>query len=258
MQNRKIMQLAEEVLKRTEYYNENCEDGSECNYQLAYVLVKGDEADPDDAIAYAFCGEDIVVFNPLKGPETARFILDWAFSIDTDLLMYLEQGYELAGMSLENHCCIWSYVETYPGDITCNEGMEKYSDYCEQNGITEELLASLFIDDGYANCSEDTAVAITELETSLQKESKIHETMTRVNDYYQKHGTLDGCPYLNKEEITALEADIGTAWHWEDSPYTSFQVERVKSRIGILQDTIKTFKRRLSEFDSEVGGIKLE
>ena len=92
----------------------------------------------------------------------------------------------------------------------------------------------------------------------MQKESKIHETMTQVNAYYQNHGTLDGCPYLSEEEIAAMEADMGKAWHWEDSPYTSFQIERVKGRISILKDTIKVFKRRLSELDSEVGGIKLE
>ncbi len=255
MRNREIMRHVESVLKQTTCYKENSENNAVCNYQLDYVLVKGgDKAIPDDMIAFASCGEYMIKFNPLKGADDVCNVFDWSFSFDSDLFMYLENGFELAGMSLNGHCCVWSFVELTSNEYTDYlDGKEAYFRYCDRNGVTEELLSSLFIDDGFANCSEDTATAIVELESSLQRESKIQETMAQVNAYYHRHRTLDGCPYLNVEETAKIKADMEGAWHWEDAPYTSFQVERVNDRVRQLQDTIKTFKRRLSEIEQYSG-----
>ena len=139
----KIMRQAERALKRTEVYREN-RSGShdpEDNFQLDYVLVKGSKSTPDTAIAYAHYEDNIITFDPFQNSD-AKGIWDWAFSFDGDLFMYLEQGYELAGMSLETHGVVWEEIAECHGNGSINypKGMQHYLNYCNRNGVTVELL----------------------------------------------------------------------------------------------------------------------
>lgn len=139
----KIMRQAERALKRTEVYHENRSDSidPESNFQLDYVLVKGSKSDPDTAIAYAHYEDNVILFNPFQSGDT-KSIWDWAFSFDSDLFMYLEQGYDLAGMSLETHSVVWGEIAERHGDNSINypKGMQHYLNYCKRNGVTAELL----------------------------------------------------------------------------------------------------------------------
>lgn len=140
----KIMRQAEHALKRTEVYRENSSDSHdpENNFQLDYVLVKGNKPTPDTAIAYAHYQDALISFNPLESITEVKYVFDWAFSFDSDLFMYLEQGYELVGMSLESHCVAWEEINEYHKDDNINyqKGMQRYLNYCKQNGVTVELL----------------------------------------------------------------------------------------------------------------------
>lgn len=140
----KIMRVAERTLKRTEPYLENRSDSNnpENNYQLDYVLAKGSSPTPDTAIAYAHCLDEIISFNPLDSDAHAQNVWEWAFSFDSELFEYLEQGYDLAGMSLEAHCAAWSEIEEYHDNdgIIHPKGMQRYLDYCKRNRVTAELL----------------------------------------------------------------------------------------------------------------------
>ena len=144
----KIMRLAERALKRTEPYLENRTDSNnpEDNYQLDYVLVKGSSPTPDTAIAYAHYQDEMISFNLFGNDPDTRYLWDWSFSFDSDLFEYLEQGYGLAGMSLEAHCAAWSEIEEYREDdgISHPKGMQQYLDYCKRNKVTAELLRREF------------------------------------------------------------------------------------------------------------------
>ncbi|MCH5352858.1 MAG: hypothetical protein J1E06_05280 [Acutalibacter sp.] len=144
----KIMRLAERALKRTEPYLENRTDSNdpEDNFQLDYVLVKRNSSTPDTAIAYAHLWDELISFHPLDSDPHAQNVWEWAFSFDRDLFEYLEQGYGLAGMSLEAHCAAWSEIEEYhEGDgINHTKGMQQYLDYCKRNKVTVELLRREF------------------------------------------------------------------------------------------------------------------
>ena len=148
----KIMRLAERALKRTEPYLENRTDSNnpEDNYQLDYVLVKGSSPTPDTAIAYAHCLDEMISFNPLDSDVHAQNVWDWAFNFDSDLFEHLEQGYGLAGMSLEAHCAVWSEIEEYHDNNGINhpKGMQQYLYYCKRNRVTAELLRREFQYDG--------------------------------------------------------------------------------------------------------------
>ena len=140
----KIMRMAERALKRTEAYRENRSDSSdpEDNFQLGYVLAKSGKSSPDTVIAYAHYEDIVISFNPLAGGDETKSIFDWAFSFDGDLFSYLEQGYEIVGMSLETHGVVWAEIAESHGDdgISAYKGMQRYLNYCKRNGVTVELL----------------------------------------------------------------------------------------------------------------------
>lgn len=146
------MRLAERALKRTQPYLENRTDSNnpEDNYQLDYVLVKGSSPTPNAAIAYAHCLDEMISFNPFDSEAQSQHVWDWAFGFDSDLFRYLEQGYGLAGMSLEAHCAAWSEIEEYHDKDGINhpKGMQQYLDYCKRNRVTAELLRREFQYDG--------------------------------------------------------------------------------------------------------------
>ena len=52
----------------------------------------------------------------------------------------LQEGYELAGMSMESHAVVWDFIDKCHEDIESEKGMQKYLGYCKRNGITRERL----------------------------------------------------------------------------------------------------------------------
>lgn len=146
----KIIRTAERVLKRTEPYLENRTDSNnpEDNFQLGYVVAKGNSSKPDTAIAYAHWADEIISFTPLDSDVHFQNVWDWSFSFDSDLFKYLEQGYDLVGMSLESHCAAWSEIEEYHEYLSNPKGMQRYLNYCKQNKVTAELLRKEFQYDG--------------------------------------------------------------------------------------------------------------
>lgn len=145
----KIIRTAERVLKRTEPFLENRADSNnpKDNFQLGYVLIKGSKTTPDTAVAYAICHDDIISFNPLEHvPKTDNIY--WGFSFDSDLFHFMEQGYDLVGMSPESHCAAWSEIEEYHKYLSHPKGMQRYLDYCKRNKVTAELLRKELQHDG--------------------------------------------------------------------------------------------------------------
>ena len=138
----KIMRIVERAMKRTAPYLEKRADSTdpEDNFQLGHVLTRSKGTVPEDIVAYAYCLDEILLLHPLIAK--AQSIGDWAFNYDSDLFSYLEQGYDLAGMSLESHCGAWSDIEAFydNGDIEHMKGMQVYLRYCKRKGITVELL----------------------------------------------------------------------------------------------------------------------
>ncbi len=144
MNKAKIMRSAERALKRTGEYLENRTGSSdpEDNYQLDYVLIGEGKPVPDNAFAYAHYEDCIISFYPLEGRDELTGHWDQAFSFDLDLFSFLEQGYELAGMSLAAHCAAWGEIAEYHhcDYFDHRKGLQMYLRYCKRNGITASLL----------------------------------------------------------------------------------------------------------------------
>lgn len=134
----KIMRTAERTLKRTKEYQQNREFGLEENYQIIYVLAKGNKSVPDKVTAFAGYEDEVISF-PLFKEDAA--IWHWGFNFERDLFGYLESGYELVGMTAECHYDVWSTIEEWgESGIDNKKGMQKYLAYCKRNGISKEKL----------------------------------------------------------------------------------------------------------------------
>lgn len=127
------------MLKRTEKYQEQREFGQQDNYEVLYVLAKGNHKQSDEMVAYAgVVDETVISFHPFKNEAVTH---SWDFNIDDDLFGYLEDGYELVGMTMDSHYNVWCCIEEWhDGDIDHTKGMQKYLGYCKRNGITLEKL----------------------------------------------------------------------------------------------------------------------
>lgn len=83
--------------------------------------------------------------------------------------------------------------------------------------------------------------AVRELKAQLEGLEQLHDTMRKVNDYYQKHKTLDGCPHMPADQIETAKAAMGLArgWRAEVKPFDSYALISNNAAIHRLKDRIE-------------------
>lgn len=144
LSNEKIMRKAERVLKRTKMYQEHKDDGEDEKFRMQYIVLKGERREPEEILAFAGNMDGMIMFLPFEGNEFVE-IPGWNFCFDEDLFFYLENGYQLCGMSLECHFSVWREIEVSNGlDTEHFQGMQNYLAYCNKNGITKQKLADKY------------------------------------------------------------------------------------------------------------------
>lgn len=87
--------------------------------------------------------EKIVEFTPFTKEMKTGYahISEWAYNFDEYLFQDLEKDYEIGYMSANNHYGVWNSIEElYPEDINYKDGVQKYLQFCADNGITKEYL----------------------------------------------------------------------------------------------------------------------
>lgn len=125
----------------------------------------------------------------------------------------------------------------------------------EYNDIQKYLdrIRKLGNDDGIIKSSDMNAVGLLQEKLDLLKQKQ--EKMKKVNAYYRKHKTLDGCPVLTKEEIEELKAEMQASWHYQDKPYLSWQLSNNNQNIHSVEERLRRLKaekeNKNSEYDSD-------
>ena len=138
--NTKIMRDTERFLKRTKEYQENRYEGNDENYEIHFVLKKGDKGALTDVIALAACDDMALSFHPYD-ESNPIYRNERVLNYDDDLFALLEDGYEVVGMSMDSHFCIWiSIEEMQDEEIDHPAGMQMYLAYCKRNDISNEKL----------------------------------------------------------------------------------------------------------------------
>lgn len=82
--------------------------------------------------------------------------------------------------------------------------------------------------------------AVRELKAQLKGLEKLQDTMRRVNDYYRKNKTLDGCPHIPADQIETVKAAMNSArgWRAEVRPFDSYALISNNAAIHQLKDRI--------------------
>lgn len=125
----------------------------------------------------------------------------------------------------------------------------------EYNDIQKYLdrIRKLGSNDGIIRSSD--ANAVTLLQEKLDTLKQEQEKMKKVNAYYRKHKTLDGCPVLTDEEIEKLKIEMKSSWHYQDKPYLSWQLSNNNQNIHSVEERLQRLKaekeRNSSEYDSD-------
>lgn len=131
----KIWRSAQRALKRTKSYQNYRE--MEENYELVYVLIEGKYPCGNNVAAVAVYENVAILFYPYGNREELEL---WGFNLERDLFECLQEGDELAGMSMKSHAVVWDFIDKCHEDIESEKGMQKYLGYCKQNGVTRERL----------------------------------------------------------------------------------------------------------------------
>ena len=95
--------------------------------------------------------------------------------------------------------------------------------------------------------SSDDPDALDKLKERVAKLKANQAYMKKVNAYYRKHKTLEGCPALTSEGIAELQASMSRDWHKNPVPYPSFYLSNNNANIHRVEQRIHDLKNR-SEF----------
>lgn len=121
--------------------------------------------------------------------------------------------------------------------------IQKYLDRIRKLGSNDDIIRS-----------SDTN-AVTLLQEKLDTLKQEQEKMKKVNAYYRKHKTLDGCPVLTDEEIEKLKVEMKSSWHFQDKPYLSWQLSNNNQNIHSVEERLQRLKaekeKDSSEYDSD-------
>lgn len=140
----KIMREATRALKRKATYQKKRGYGDDENYALETVLYKGDPKNPEDVLVYGVSDQESFWFHLTGDDQKEVAISPMEIDYDDNLFKDLENGYEIAGMSMEGHYGVWYTLDDVENnefwETSRPEGLAKYLLYCRQNGVTVQKL----------------------------------------------------------------------------------------------------------------------
>ena len=118
----------------------------ECQDATLHFILRRKIGEVSDYIYSAFAEyeEDrAIFFDPYEREILEKTSLDCCTS-DEDLFIYLENGYEIMLITAEGHMGIWYELGNEGINKVCHkEGLDLYLDYCRQNHISADILATI-------------------------------------------------------------------------------------------------------------------
>lgn len=127
-----------------------------------------------------------------------------------------------------------------------------YEEYQKIQNYLHKIEALLY-DEGRI-LSNDKA-AVQKLQEKLDALEQKQKQMKKVNAYYRKHKTLNGCPNLTPEEIENLQLEMQESWHYADKPYLSWQLTNNNQNIHRTKERLASLKvakeKETSEYENK-------
>lgn len=107
----------------------------------SHILTYKDQPEKTILVLMSEEYEDAYIYQPLSDREQPYN--PHYNEPDEILFAYLEEGYAVAEMDLHTHAALWNYIgET--NLVDCKDGLQKYLEYCMQNGINIDKLKSAY------------------------------------------------------------------------------------------------------------------
>lgn len=88
---------------------------------------------------------------------------------------------------------------------------------------------------------------IEELEEKIRKAQKNHEAMKRINAYYRKHKTLDGCPDVDDTNAAKIKKSLSC------SPGKPFSGEKIRYSLNCIKESEQRLLRETALRDAGDG-----
>lgn len=103
----------------------------------------------------------------------------------------------------------------------------------------------------------DDAEAIQALEEKLQREQESHDICKRVNAYYRKYKTLDGCDDLSEKAKQQILKNWDSGW-CVGIPFPSYVLQNSNQRIKALKERIEELKsiKESEDIEKEYDGFR--
>ena len=118
----------------------------------------------------------------------------------------------------------------------------------EYNEIKEILSKIKSV--GMGGISSDEENALEKLTAKLDKLTEWQETMKRINAYWRKHKTFEGCPDVSAEKA-AKWAEEMTRWGLTEKVFPSWELSNNNAEIRRIKARIETLKKELDREPAE-------
>lgn len=126
-------------------------------------------------------------------------------------------------------------------------------EYMKIKGILEKIRST-----GMGGISADDSLAVPKLEAKLAGLKENQEFMKKVNAYYRKHKTLDGCPDLTDDTVAKLKASMSRDWRKDPVPFPSYRLSNNNANIRATQQRIDDLKNKSEYVGWSFAGGKAE
>lgn len=133
-----MREIINKVKNEVELFLKNNEEHN--NKIIDCILIN---QETKETITIASDNEELILFAPYTKEQENGYmnISDWDFNFDGYIFEDLEKDYQIGFMSDNMHYGIWQALdELYPEDIDNKNGVQKYLQFCADNGITKKYL----------------------------------------------------------------------------------------------------------------------
>lgn len=120
--------------------------------------------------------------------------------------------------------------------------MQEYKDI---QGIINKIKSV-----GMGGISSGEENALEKLTAKLNKLTEWQETMKRINAYWRKHKTFDGCPDVSAEKAAKWTEEM-TRWGLTEKVFPSWELSNNNAEIRRIKARIETLKKELDREPAE-------
>lgn len=118
-------------------------------------------------------------------------------------------------------------------------------------GLSSQLESTIFSDD--PDAVEQLQARIAELETK-------RDEWKRLNAWWRKHKTMQGCPGLSEAEAARFDTEIPQRYSFHQQPYPSCTMTNLGANIRRLKQRITEVERRQANAQAaeDAGGVAVK